>query len=130
MRRKGRHKGALPHRGDTNVSLMPPLMASFLGNVLQGSPACLGLAFSAPYHYQPLTSDSNRYHWGKQRSCKATPAKEARINAAGSPQLPHKKDSSASHPPPLGADEDEERWQGWQSRQKPSEMETSAVSTN
>lgn len=130
MRRKGRHKGALPHRGDTNVSLMPPLMASFLGNVLQGSPACLGLAFSAPYHYQPLTSDSNRYHWGKQRSCKATQAKEARINAAGSSQLPHKKDLSASHPPPLSADEDEERWQGWQSRQKPSEMETSAVSTN
>lgn len=27
-------------------------------------------------------------------------------------------------------DEDEERWQGWQSRQKPSEMETSAISTN
>lgn len=43
------------------MSLMPPLMASYLGDVLQGSSACLGLVFSAPHCYQSLTCDSNKY---------------------------------------------------------------------
>lgn len=82
------------------MSPTPPLMASHLGDVLQGSPACLGFVFSAPHHYQPLTCDSNRYHPMETEIMQSRTSKEARINAAGSP---HKKALSATHPPPFSA---------------------------
>lgn len=82
------------------MSLMPPLMASYLGDVLQGSPACLGFVFSAPHHYQSLTRDSNRYRPMETELMQSCTSKEARINAAGSP---HKKALSATRPPPFSA---------------------------
>ena len=78
------------------MSLMPPLMASYLGDVLQGSSACLGLVFSAPHHYQSLTCDSNKYHPMETEIMQSRTSKEARTNAAGSP---HKKALSATYPP-------------------------------
>ena len=82
------------------MSLIPPLMASYLRDVLQGSPACLGFVLSAPHHYQSLTCDSNRYHPREREITQSRTSKEARINAAGSP---HKKALSATHPPLLSA---------------------------
>lgn len=106
-RRKGRHEGALSHCGDTNMSLMPPLMASYLGDVLQGSSASLEFVFSAPHHYQSLTCDSNRYHPAEMEIMQSRNSKVARTNAAGSP---HKKALSATHPPPFSAGRRHWRW--------------------
>lgn len=105
VRRKGRHKGALPHWGDKNASLMPPLLAFYLGAVLQGSPACLGLVFSAPHHYQSLTCDSNRYHCTEMEIMQSHTSKGSRDKCS---RKPHKKALSASHPPPFRAG----RWHG------------------
>lgn len=76
MRRKLRHEGALPHWGDTNLSLMPPLMACCSGDVLQGSPACFGFVFSALIIISLWHVTATGVTLRKQKSWKAAPAKE------------------------------------------------------